>query len=177
MIYAADSQRGIKGYFLIKNFMKKANIGIKPENIKKVAEILEKTLADDNVLYVKIKSFHWNVVDKNFRDYHKFFDDLAEDVSEKIDEIAERIRSLGEFVNSNMSTYLKNSQLKENMSVEKHVPEMLSELLEDYELQIRTLRTNIDEIDELGDTGTADFLTGIMEEKEKQAWMIRSSNV
>lgn len=156
--------------------MRPADIGIKTENIKKIVKMLEKILADENILYIKLKSFHWNMVDKNFRDYHKFFDELAENASVKVDEVAERIRSLGEFVNANMVSYLKNGQLKENLSLKKTVKEMIGELLKDYETQIKTIRTFIDEIEKLGDAGTTDFLTGIMEEKEKYAWMIRSAN-
>lgn len=155
--------------------MKPANIAITPETIKEIVKMLEKILADENILYVKLKSFHWNMLDKNFQEYHKFFDELAKDTSEKIDEIAERIRALGEFVNGNMATYLNNTQLQEDIAIKKSVSEMLSELLEDYETQIRTLREFVDKTEALGDMGTTDFLTGILIEKEKTAWMVRST--
>jgi starvation-inducible DNA-binding protein len=157
--------------------MQKADIGIKQENIDKIVKMLGKIFADENILYTKIKSFHWNVEDHNFRDYHLFFDDLAATSIVKIDEIAERVRALGRAIPSYLAFYLENTQLKENTSTKLSGKHMIEELLNDYETQIKILRKCIDEIADLGDAGTTDFLTGIMEGKEKQAWMIRSSNM
>lgn len=157
--------------------MKQAHIGIPQENIKKIVKLLENIFADENVLYTKLKNFHWNVVEHNFRDYHKFLDELAATSLVKIDEIAERVRTLGSFIPASMDFFLKNAQLKESHALKKSGNDMMKELLDDYETQIRDIRKAIEKIEALDDAGTTDFLTQIMEEKEKQAWMIRSTIV
>lgn len=155
--------------------MKKINIGIDSSSLDKVASMLFKLLADENVEYMKLKNYHWNVTGENFVYLHKFLDDLAESTYANIDDLAERIRSLGVKVNASMKEYLKVTSIKEVEGVDLDWKTMLSDILEDYESSINNLRKGVELCDEVGDIGTADFLTGIMEEKEKKAWMIRSS--
>lgn len=157
--------------------MKKADLGIQEDNLTAIVKMLEKVFADENVFYTKLKSFHWNVEDRNFRDFHLFFDELAALSLKHIDAVAERVRALGRHIPAYLALYLKNTQLKENTSGEMKTDKMMAELLSDYETQIKSLRKFIDRIDKLGDMGTTDFLTGILEEKEKNVWMARASNV
>jgi len=150
------------------------NIGIREENLKKINEILEIILADELLMYVKIKNFHWNVVGVNFVEYHKFLDELAEESQETGDEVAERMRSLGVKVNATMKNYLAKGSVKEVESLDLTAAAMMEVLLDDYEKNIQALRVAIDKTEALEDAGTADFLTSILEAKEKKAWMLRS---
>ena len=154
--------------------MKKINIGIPQENLKKINAFLEALLADENVMYVKIKNFHWNVEGENFFEYHKFLDELAEETEKTSDEIAERMRTLGTKVQASMKNYLAKTSLKEANTIQEKADSMMEILLEDYESSCQLIRKVIESVEKLDDVGTADFLTAILEAKEKRAWMLRS---
>ena len=150
-------------------------IGIKPENRKAVAELLNKLLADEYVLNVKTKNYHWNIVDIHFHSLHKFLDELYEKGNEYIDEIAERVRMFGEKPLGTMNEFLKEKTLQEHDGPTPEAKKMLENLLKDHELIIRNLRENAQKCaDELEDDGTNDFLIGLLQEHEKTAWMLRS---
>lgn len=151
----------------------KPNIGIDKKDLAKVTEILHTLLADETLLYRKTKTFHWNVTGPNFISYHELFDKQAEEIEETIDEIAERIRTLGDYVKATLSHTLRTSNLKEQ---DKHLPalELFKELLEDHETIIRFVRKSLEKVEKHGDEGTADFLTAIIEGHEKTTFFLRS---
>lgn len=151
----------------------KANIGINKSNISKVVSILSNYLADSYFLYFKTHGFHWNVTGMFFQPLHKLFDEQYNSLFSSLDEIAERIRSLGEYVPATYIQLKDLTCLKELKDIPKDM-EMLKVLAEDHETIIRNLRTWIDEVTAAGDVGTADFLTARIEEHEKTAWMLRS---
>ena len=150
------------------------NIGITQENRNKIVEALGIILANETLLFQKTKTFHWNVTGPQFISYHKLFDEQAEKIEDVIDEVAERIRSLGSFTNGLHSFVLKTAEIKEESKL--HIPalEMIKQLTSDHETIIRSLREKIEIASESGDEGTADFLTGIMELHEKEAWFLRA---
>ena len=155
--------------------MKQINIGITEQNRNSTVEILESILADEYVLYTKTRNYHWNVTGPHFNDYHKVFEGQYEELSNDIDEIAERIRTLGSKVPSSLGEFQKNSQLKEHPGEYPNARIMVSNLLTDHETIIQTIREKIPEIGEnFSDVGTEDFLTGLMEKHEKTVWMLRS---
>ncbi len=151
------------------------NIGLDPESRQKIVNYLYSFLSNQFVLYVKSRNYHWNVVGINFRELHEFFKEIYEDLDEIIDDVAERIRSLGFFVPASMESFLKAATLHENHNEKISDREMLQDLLNDIETDIKDLRNIIDLSSKLGDEGTANFLTDILEKKEKTAWMIRAS--
>lgn len=151
------------------------DIGIKNENSQGVAQILKQTVSDEYVLSVKTKNYHWNVTGPQFNDLHKFFDEQYEQIDVFIDEVAERVRSLGIKTIGSMADFLNNSRLKEDTSVSRDATTMLNNLLNDHEELIRNLRNDLETCSEkFDDAGNADFLTGLMEKHEKIAWMIRA---
>ena len=151
------------------------NTGLLEQNRQNVVGILDALLADEYVLYTKTRNYHWNVVGPHFNDYHKAFEEQYDGLSDDVDEIAERIRALGSKVSSSLGEFQKNSQLSEHPEEYPDANTMASNLLNDHEIVIRTIRENIPKIgDTYGDVGTEDFLTGLMEKHEKTAWMIRS---
>jgi len=153
----------------------KPDLGIKDAARKAAAGLLVSILADEYVLYTKTRNFHWNVTGGRFHDLHKFFEGQYEAIDEAIDEIAERIRSLGESSPGSMAEFLAAARLKEAAGKPLAADEMLSALLSDHESLAKSLRKDIDRCgDELKDVGTQDFLTGLLEQHEKQAWMLRS---
>jgi starvation-inducible DNA-binding protein len=151
------------------------NIGITATNRQKVADELAKILADEFVLYTKTRKAHWNVEGPDFYDKHKFFEAQYEQLDEFIDQVAERIRTLGHFPPASLKAFLELTHLTEMGSKTNDSIGFIKELLEDHESIIIIMRENINKFaDELKDAGTSDFLTGLMEEHEKIAWFLRA---
>ena len=132
-------------------------------------------LANLSVIYAKTRNFHWNLTGPRFHTLHLFLDEQYKTLGEASDEVAERIRSLGGFSIGTLKEFLAKSVIKEEPGVRPPVDAMLETLLTDHETIIKGLREDVDKCDDdYEDTGTADFLTGLMEAHEKLAWMIRA---
>ncbi len=152
----------------------KTNIGITDSNLQKAANLLNNLLADEYVLYTKTRNYHWNVTGPNFQELHKFFESQYEKLDEIIDDVAERVRSLGHWSLGNLKDMLKLARLNEDIQASS-AASMLKNLLDDHETVIRILREDVNTvINKYSDLGTADFLTGLMEDHEKMAWMLRA---
>lgn len=153
----------------------KANIGISENKRQNVALTLTKLLADEYVLYTKTKTAHWNIGGIDFYEKHKLFDEQAHQLSDTIDSIAERIRILDYYVQSSLHNFLKLSTLAENGWTKNDSKTLISDLLLDHETIILKLRKNITAFaEELEDVGSSDFITGILQEHEKTAWILRT---
>ncbi len=153
----------------------KPKIGISDANRTGVVKLLTALLADEFVLYTKTRNYHWNVVGPQFNDLHKFFQAQYEEVDDFVDDVAERIRQLGAESPGTLAEFAKTARLIEHPGQRPNAKGMLSALLTDHEAVIQTLRENLAAAqDKLGDAGTADFLTGLMEKHEKMAWMLRA---
>jgi starvation-inducible DNA-binding protein len=151
------------------------NIGIADDNRHKVITILNTLLADEFLLYTKTRNYHWNVVGPQFNDLHKFFEAQYEALDDVIDEVAERVRALGGRASGTLEEFRASARLGEKPGTVPPAREMLAALLADHEALTRTLREDIGTVnDRLQDLGTADFLTGLLEQHEKAAWMLRS---
>ena len=152
----------------------KANIGITENNLQSTANLLNNLLADEYVLYTKTRNYHWNVTGGNFQELHKFFESQYEKLDEIVDDVAERVRALGHWSLGTLKDMVKLARLNEDIQASS-ASEMLKNLLDDQETIIRILREDITAVnDKYSDLGTADFLTGLMEDHEKMAWMIRA---
>ena len=156
--------------------MSNTNIGISDQDMQGVAGILSQLLADEYVLYTKTRNYHWNVVGPHFNELHKFFEGQYDQLADDIDDIAERIRSLGSKTPATLSEFGKNSRLDEHPGEYPDANSMVSNLVLDHETIIKNLRTDLETCDvKYHDVGTNDFLTGLMEKHEKTAWMLRST--
>ena len=151
------------------------NIGITNENRHAVANELAKILADEYVLYTKTRNAHWNVEGTDFFSMHKFFEGQYEKIDEFVDDVAERIRSLGHYSPATLQSFLGLTHLTEQSRSANDSAGFISELLQDHETIIIHLRENVNRFaNDWGDTGTSDFITGLMEEHEKMAWFLRA---
>ena len=152
----------------------KPNIGISEKHLKATTTMLSSVLADAMTLYVKTRKAHWNVTGESFMELHKLFEGQYKQLEEAIDEVAERIGKLGEKTIGTMTEFSRLSSIKESPGKYASSKEMIRELLKDHEAVIVQLRKNIDKCtDESKDAGTADFLTGLMEQHETIAWILR----
>jgi starvation-inducible DNA-binding protein len=152
------------------------NTGISNVNSKKVADALNQVLADEFVLYIKTLKFHWNIEGRDFHALHLFLDEQYHQLQTIIDAVAERIRKVGHFATGSMKEFLAVASLKEHPATGSVSEATIAELASDHDALIRQMRTLIDEFDEkYNDAGSSDFITGIMKEHEKMAWMLRAS--
>lgn len=150
------------------------NIGLSDDVRKQVALKLSKILANQYTLQVKAQNFHWNVVSSDFGPLHALFQSNYDLLSDNVDAVAERIRSLGHFSLGSMTEFKQHATIQEDEGIARKDVEMLKKLLSGHEEIICQKRLIINELQKLGDEGTANFLTDIMEKHEKIAWMIRS---
>jgi starvation-inducible DNA-binding protein len=152
------------------------NIGISDANTKAVALELNKLLANEVVLYTKTRNYHWNIEGPSFMEIHKFLEGQYGELEEIIDNVAERIRSIGHYAEGRLVDFLKLTSLLEPDNTTNQKVQ-LKNLLDDHETVIRELRTLITKFaDENKDLGSSDFVTGLLGKHEKMAWFLRSYN-
>jgi starvation-inducible DNA-binding protein len=152
----------------------KPNIGIPEKKLNAVTELLSVVLANEVTLYTKTRKFHWNIGGESFMELHKLFENQYKQLEISIDEAAERISKLGGKTIGTMHEFGKLTAIKESPGKYPSSKEMIKELLGDHETIIIQLRNFIgDCADKNKDVGTADFLTGLMEEHETIAWTLR----
>jgi starvation-inducible DNA-binding protein len=157
-----------------RNFMN-TDIGIADKNRKAVATELAKLLADEFLLYTKTRNAHWNIEGKDFHAMHVFFESQYEQLDETMDSVAERIRQIGHYAPATLKEFLGLTHLSEESRSKNDSQGFIKELVADHESIIIFLRENVNRFaDDFKDAGTSDFITGLMEEHEKMAWMLRS---
>lgn len=145
----------------------KIDIGISEDDRKKIAEGLIRLLSATYALYLKTHNFHWNVEGPMFNTLHLMFEQQYIEIWAAVDEIAERIRTLGVYVPASFAKYDEyNPEPKDN--------EMIKRLVEGQEAVIKTAREIFKIADAASDQSTVDLLTRRMEIHEKNAWMLRS---
>jgi starvation-inducible DNA-binding protein len=152
----------------------KQNIGLPENHTLEISKLLNALLADEVVLYAKTRNYHWNVTGPHFGILHKFFEEQYDKLAELTDSVAERARQLGHFAVGTLADMLKLTHLTEGQAADNS-DKMIRNLLDDHETVIRVVRNDINDISgKYNDQGTADFLTGLMEDHEKMAWMLRA---
>lgn len=152
----------------------RSKIDIDSGNREKLVELLNQRLADASDLKSQAKQAHWNVKGMSFFQLHELFDGVAAAVEEHIDLIAERITTLGGTAYGTIRQAAQKSSLSEYpleiTDGTAHV-DALSTSLADFG---RLVRKNIDEAGELGDQDTADLLTEVSREIDKQLWFVEA---
>jgi starvation-inducible DNA-binding protein len=153
----------------------KMNIALSDEQREGVGEILNTLLADEYVLYTKTRNYHWNVVGPQFTELHKFFEGQYNELNLVVDDVAERVRALGSNAAGTITEFSRHARLQEHPGYYPSAREMVADLLNDHETVIRNVRCDAERcVDQYHDAGTNDFLIGLMEQHEKQAWMLRA---
>jgi starvation-inducible DNA-binding protein len=153
----------------------KPGIGISDENRKVVSDQLAILLADEFILYTKTLNAHWNLVGPDFHSVHLYFEELYGQSAEILDSVAERIRQLGHYAPAKLKNYIQMSHLTEQYEGGNDSLSWIKHLLEDHESIIEFIRGNINSFaDAHKDAGTSDYVTGLMEQHEKIAWMLRA---
>jgi starvation-inducible DNA-binding protein len=146
----------------------------KKQHLEKVSEELGHFLADTYALYLKTQNFHWNVTGPLFYTLHKMFEEQYLELASAVDEIAERIRSLGGYTPASFSQFSQLTSLKEEKEKVEAVT-MIEKLLKDHETLAQHAMHLIETAQSADDEGTADLLIQRLKAHEKFAWMLRSS--
>ena len=141
--------------------------------MKRSVENLNKLLSDYQVFYQKLRNYHWNVTGPMFYQLHARFEELYNATAETADEVAERVRMLGDRPPSTYKEQLAMARLKEDESVPA-APAMVEAVLADYRSLNGWLREASAQAGEDGDRATANLLEGIADGQEKTIWMLES---
>lgn len=143
---------------------------------KPITESLNIVLADSYALYLKTHNYHWNVVGPNFRSLHMMFEQQYTDLAVAVDDIAERIRSLGEKALGTFSEFSELTSIKEgNKSADAN--DMVKDLAQSQDQIVGSLKKALNIARKADDEVTADLLIGRMAIHEKAAWMLKSTVV
>ena len=151
------------------------NIGLEKQGREEVAEVLNKYLANLHVLYTKLHNFHWNIEGKNFFQIHAKLEELYDATAEEIDEVAERVLTLGLRPLASMKDYLEVATIKEVESVGIQSEAVLRSVLEDFSTLIKDLREGIEIAGKHGDEVSTDMMIVALENYEKTSWMLRAT--
>ncbi len=149
------------------------NIGIEEKDRKLICKSLNKLLADSYLLYLKTQNYHWNVTGQMFQPLHTLFEEQYQELALAVDEIAERIRALGEFAPASLTNFHKITSIKEENSI-PNAEEMIYNLVQGNEAVVTTAREIINLSTDCEDDVTADLMIERMQVHEKNAWMLRS---
>jgi starvation-inducible DNA-binding protein len=149
-------------------------ISLNEKEVKPVVDLLNDYLANYHIHYQKLRGCHWNIKGSNFFTLHIKFEELYTNAQETIDEIAERVLTLGKPPHSRFADYINESVIKEIDTIGMPDMQMVDALLEDMSKLIELERELLEATDIAGDDGTNDMVNRFMQFKEKNIWMLRS---
>lgn len=149
-------------------------ISLNEKKQKPVVDLLNDYLANYHMHYQKLRGSHWNVKGQNFFTLHIKFEELYNNALLTIDEIAERVLTLGKPPHSRFSDYIRESQIKEIDTIGMKDLDLVDAILEDMAHLISLERELLKVTEDAGDDGTNDMVNRFMQFKEKNTWMLRS---
>ncbi|GAB2677811.1 Dps family protein [Aliiglaciecola aliphaticivorans] len=152
----------------------KIDIGINETDRNQIADGLKKLLADSYTLYLQTHNFHWNVTGPQFRELHLMFEEHYTELAVAVDDIAERIRTLGLVAPGTYKEFAKLSAIKEVDGVPA-ADEMVKILLQGHEQVVKTCRDALKLAQDADDESSAALVSDRMREHEKTAWMLRAT--
>ena len=153
--------------------MDKIDIGINKQDRLNIAEGLKRLLADSYTLYLQSHNFHWNVVGPQFRDLHLMFEEHYTELAGAVDEIAERIRTLGVSAPGTFKEFSKLSSINE-VEGNPSANEMVKILTKGHEKIVKTCRIVLKLTENVTEESTLALVSDRMRIHEKTAWMLRS---
>lgn len=149
------------------------DIGITQDDREAIAHGLKKLLADSYTLYLQTHNFHWNVEGPQFRELHLMFEEHYTELATAVDEVAERIRTLGVTAPGTYKAFSELSAIEEVEGVpEAH--EMIRLLNSGHEQIVKTCRDVLKIAQGADDESTAALVSDRMRVHEKTAWMLRA---
>ena len=150
--------------------MAQNQIGLETTETKNLAEKLNTLLANYQVFYMNARGFHWNITGEKFFELHAKFEELYNDLVLKVDEVAERILTLGHTPLHTFSDYTSLSSVKEGKNI-SHGKEAMQHILDSFRTLIALQREIAETAGETGDEGTSALMSDYIRAQEKLVWM------
>ena len=149
------------------------SIGLDIKKTKSIAEDLNQLLANFQIYYQNLRGIHWNIKGKRFFDLHVKFEELYTDANLKVDEIAERILTLGETPLHTFEDYSKAAKVPvgKNISIDEKAVNLIVDSLSEL---LKIERQILDASDEANDEGTNSMMSDFITQQEKTVWMMKA---
>ncbi|EKO3392184.1 Dps family protein [Vibrio fluvialis] len=148
-------------------------IGLDRNHSQQLAQSLNRLLANYQVFYMNTRGYHWNIKGKEFFELHAKFEEIYTDLQTKIDELAERILTLGYQPLHSFSSYLDNTEIQEHTNATDGKNTMQG-LVNGFGALITQQRAILALASEAGDEGTASQMGDYIREQEKLVWMLNA---
>jgi starvation-inducible DNA-binding protein len=145
-------------------------IGLNSAHSKQLAEKLNELLSNYSIFYQNTRGYHWNIKGDKFFELHLKFEELYNDLFLKIDEVAERILTLGYTPNHNFSDYAKTSKITESTRISDGIL-AVKDILASFRVVIILERELLSLSAEAGDEGTNALMSDYIRSQEKLVWM------
>lgn len=146
------------------------NIGLDKAKSKQLSEKLNNLLADYMVFYQNTRGLHWNIKGPKFFELHLKFEELYDNLILKVDEIAERILTLGGTPLHTFDDYTKNASIKSKKNI-SDADKSIKLILESFETVLIKQRELLELSGEAADEGTNALMSDYIREQEKLVWM------
>ena len=153
--------------------MAKNLIGIEESSARELAQSLNDLLANYQIFYMNVRGYHWNIKGDKFFELHAKFEELYDDLLMKIDEIAERILTLGERPVHSYSAYIQAAAIPERKDVSDGV-EAVGYILESFKTVLEKQRVVLSRSGDADDEGTNALMSDYISQQEKTVWMYQS---
>jgi starvation-inducible DNA-binding protein len=148
-------------------------IGLTEQHSRQLSALLNDLLSNYQLFYMNARGFHWNIRGDKFFELHLKFEELYNDSLLKIDEIAERILTIGHSPVHSFSDYVQQAVIKELKNV-KDGRKAVANILEGFKTLLLTERKILDLSAQAGDEGTNALMSDYIRQQEKQVWMYSS---
>jgi len=148
-------------------------IGLAKEQTSDLIKNLDELLANYSIFYQNVRGFHWKITGSNFFELHAKFEELYNDLFIKIDDVAERILTLGGKPTHNFSEYLKQATIKE-YTASFNGNTAMNEILNSFRVLLTKQRTILEVAALIGDEGSSALMSDYIREQEKLVWMYTS---
>jgi len=149
------------------------SIGLDQAKSKELSAQLNDLLANFQIFYMNARGYHWNIKGNQFFELHLKFEELYNDLLVKVDEIAERVLTLGETPLHTFSEYIEQSEIKAQKNVTSG-DACISDILASFAILLKKERTILENASEINDEGTSALMGDYIREQEKLVWMYSS---
>ena len=145
-------------------------IGLDRAQAALLSNQLNTLLANYSIFYQNTRGYHWNIRGEKFFELHLKFEELYNDLLLKIDEIAERILTLGHHPSHNYSEYAREATIQESQLVTEGT-QAVKEILNAFQAIMPMQRALLKQAAEIGDEGTSALMSDYIRAQEKMVWM------
>lgn len=142
--------------------------------MENLVELLKRLLADLSAYRIKTQYYHWNIEGPDFAQYHKFLGDIYEQASDDVDTVAEHIRSLDAYAPGSLKRFTELTSIQDEDTIPSSL-DMLTRTYKDNQIVLASTKAACLVAEKLGEHGVLNFLEGLIDSYEKQAWMLRAT--